>query len=294
MEDLNAVLVFLKVAELGSFIAAAQSLDLPKSTVSLKVNELEQRLGVRLLHRTTRRVSLTAEGQIYYQHCLPLLDALHDANDAISSLPGHPQGVLRVTAPVLFVHSFLGFHLPEFLRTYPAVRVILNVTNEWIDLVEEGYDLAIRVGQLDDSTLVMKRLKMARTRLYAHPTYLQTYGEPQSIAELQNHALLCVAPNHHESTWTLQNEQQETEVFRFRPPLVSNDIIPIYQAVVAGSGIGLIPESLCKTEHEGCELVNVLPQWSSVPMPINAIYLSRKYMPQKVKLFLDFLVNILN
>ncbi|MGL4619364.1 MAG: LysR family transcriptional regulator [Chroococcidiopsis sp.] len=294
MEDLNAVLVFLKVSELGGFVAAARSLGLPKSTVSLKVNELEQRLGVRLLHRTTRKVSLTEEGRLYYDNCLPLLDALQDASDAIASLPGSPRGVLRVTAPVMFVHLFLGARLPEFLRTYPELKVVLNATNKYQDLVKEGYDLAIRVGHLKDSTLMMKRLRIDRAKLFASPAYLKTYGEPKSIAELKTHALIGISHTHNELTWTLHHNQHETEVFRFRPRLASNVVIPLYQAVVGGLGIGLIPEFLFQMEQKERKLVNVLPQWSSTPVPINAIYGSHKYMPQKVKVFLDFLENTIN
>ncbi|MFM2304182.1 MAG: hypothetical protein RLZZ135_1592 [Cyanobacteriota bacterium] len=294
MEDLNAVLVFLKVAELGSFVAAARSLGLPKSTVSLKVNELEQRLGVRLLHRTTRKVSLTEEGQLYFENCLPLLDALQDASDAIASLPGSPRGVLRVTAPVMFVHLFLGARLPEFLQTYPELKVVLNATNEHQDLVKEGYDLAIRVGHLEDSTLMMKRLRIDRAKLFASQAYLKTYGEPESIADLKTHALIGISHTHNEPTWTLHHDQHATEVFRFRPRLASNDVIPLYQAVLGGLGIGLIPEFLFQMKQKERELVNVLPQWSSTPVPINAIYCSHKYMPQKVKVFLDFLGNTIN
>ena len=293
MEDLNAVLVFLKVAELGGFTAAARSLDLPKSTVSLKVNELEKRLKVRLLHRTTRRVSLTEAGQLYYENCLPLLDALQNADDAISSLPGHPRGVLRVTAPVMFVHAFLGSRLPEFSQTYPELRVVLDVTNERKDLVKDGYDLAIRVGELEDSTFRMKRLMMDRSRLFASPDYLKIHGEPKSIADLKYHILLSVDQSQNESTWTLHRDQQAVETFRFRPRLLSNDIGSIHQSVLAGLGIGLIPELLFQTQKEERTLVKILPQWSSTPVPINAVYASHKYMPQKIKLFLAFLTSII-
>jgi LysR family transcriptional regulator, regulator for bpeEF and oprC len=293
MQDLNAVLVFLKVAELGGFVAAARSLDLPKSTVSLKVNELEQRLNVQLLHRTTRRVSLTEEGRLYYENCLPLLDALQDADDAIASLRGQPRGILRVTAPVLFVHALLGSRLPEFSRTYPELRVVLNVTNERKDVVKDSYDLAIRVGALEDSTLRMKRLMLDRSRLFASPAYLKTYGEPNSIADLKHHVLLSVDQSQNESTWTLHHEQAATETFRFRPRLLSNDIESIYQSVLAGLGIGLVPELLLKMEPKECELVKVLPQWSSAAVPINAVYSSHKYMPQKIRVFLEFLTSII-
>ena len=289
MDDLNAVLVFLKVAEQGGFVAAARSLDLPKSTVSLKVNQLEQRLGVRLFHRTTRRVSLTEEGRLYYKNCLPILHALHDGDDAIASLQGHPQGVVRVTATPLFVRSVLAPNLPEFLLTYPDIRVILNATTEYKDIVKEGYDLAIRIGELDDSTLIMRRISTDRQKLFTSATYLKTAGEPRAIADLTSHTLLCMAHRQNEVTWTLHNEQQETVTLSFRPRLLSNDIAPISQAIVAGVGIGLLPEFLFQQELQGGDIVNVLPQWSSAPVPINALYPSRKYVPIKVKVFLEFL-----
>ncbi|HEY9639832.1 MAG TPA: LysR family transcriptional regulator [Coleofasciculaceae cyanobacterium] len=289
MDDLNAVIVFLKVAELGGFVAAARSLNLPKSTVSLKINELEQRLGTRLLHRTTRRVSLTEEGRLYYENCLPMLDALHDANDAIASLQGQPQGLLRVIAPVIFVQSFLSPNLPEFLRTYPELRVMLHATDERKGLIKEGFDVAIRVGHLEDSTLVMKPLSVGRLKLFASPAYLKERGEPMAIADLKAHTLLSIAPNQNELTWTLQTDQQEIETVRFRPRLLSNNITPIHQAIVSGLGIGLIPEFLAQSDLKRQELINVLPQWSSAPSPINVVYPSRKYVPQKVSVFLDFL-----
>jgi LysR family transcriptional regulator, regulator for bpeEF and oprC len=289
MDDLNAIIVFLEIADRGGFVAAARSLNLPKSTVSLKINELEQRLGVRLLHRTTRRVSLTEEGRLYYEHCLPMLDALHDANDAIASLQGTPQGILRVTAPPLFVQSVIAPNLPEFLRAYPNLRVILNAANERKELVKDNYDVAIRVGNLEDSTLIMKRLSARCLKLFASSAYLTASGQPEAIADLRTHTLLGMAQTQSELSWTLQNDQQETVTFRFRPRLLSNDIIPIHQAVIAGLGLGLLPEFLFRLELKRHEVVNVLPQWSSLPVPINAIYPSRKYVPQKVKVFLEFL-----
>ncbi|WP_335028315.1 LysR family transcriptional regulator [Nostoc sp.] len=289
MDDLNAVLVFLKVAEQGGFVAAARSLDLPKSTVSLKVNKLEQRLGVRLFHRTTRRVSLTEEGRLYYKNCLPILDALHDGDDAIASLQGHPQGTVRVTATPLFVQSVLAPNLPEFLLTYPDIRVILNATTEYKDIVKEGYDLAIRIGELDDSTLIMRRISTGRHKLFASATYLKTAGEPRAIADLTSHTLLCMAHDQNEVTSTLHNKQHETVTLSFHPRLLSNHVAPIYQAIVAGVGIGLLPEFVFQQELQGGDIVNVLPQWSSAPVPINALYPSRKYVPMKVKVLLEFL-----
>lgn len=290
MDDVNAVLIFLKVAELGGFVAAARSLDLPKSTVSLKVNELEQRLGVRLFHRTTRRVSLTEEGRLYYENCSPILDTLRDGDDAIASLQRHPQGVIRVTATILFVQTFLAPNLPEFLLTYPDIQVILNATTEYKDIVKEGYDLAIRIGELDDSTLIMRRISTGRLKLFASATYLRTAGEPRAIADLTSHALLCMAAHRqNEMTWTLHNEQQETVTLSFRPRLLSNDIAPIYQAIVAGVGVGLLPDFWFQQELQSGDVVNVLSQWSLAPVPINALYPSRKYLPAKVKVFLEFL-----
>ncbi len=289
MDDANAVLIFLKVAELGGFVAAARSLDLPKSTVSLKVQVLEQRLGVRLFHRTTRRVSLTEEGRLYYENCLPILDALQDADDAIASLQEHPQGVLRLTATMLFVQTVLAPNLPEFLLTYPDIRVILHATTAYEDIVKEGYDLAIRIGQLDDSTLIMRQISTGRLKLFASATYLKTAGELRAIADLTCHPLLHMTHRQNETTWTLHDEHQETVTLSIRPRILSNDIAPIYQAIIAGVGIGLLPEFLFQQELQGGNIVNVLPQWSSALIPINALCPSRKYVPMKVRVFLEFL-----
>ncbi|MEH2166103.1 MAG: LysR family transcriptional regulator [Nostoc sp.] len=289
MDDVNAVLIFLKVAQLGGFVAAARSLDLPKSTVSMKVNALEQRLGVRLFHRTTRRVSLTEEGRLYYENCLPIVDALHDGDNAIASLQGHPQGTVRVTTTVLFVQSILAPNLPEFLLTYPDIQVILHATTEYKDIVKEGYDLAIRIGELHDSSLIGRRISTDRMKLFASATYLKTAGEPRAIADLTSHALLCMAHRQNDVTWTLHNEQQETVTLSFRPRLLSNHVAPIYQAIVAGVGIGLLPEFLFQQELQSGNIVNVLSQWSLAPVPINALYPSRKYIPMKVKVFVEFL-----
>ena len=226
---------------------------------------------------------------MYYENCLPIVDALREANDAIASLQGKPQGVLRVTAPVLFVQYFLAPILPEFLLAHPDLRVILNVANERRDVVKEGYDLAIRVGQLEDSTFMMRSVSSVCLKFLASPTYLKQYGEPGAIADLKTHCLLGIGQSQNELTWTLQNEQQETETLRFRPRLVANDLAPIYQAVLAGLGIGLLPEFLCQPELTRGGLVKVLLHWSSKPVSINAIYPSRKYLPKKVKVFLEFL-----
>jgi DNA-binding transcriptional LysR family regulator len=166
---------------------------------------------------------------------------------------------------------------------------MLKATNEYKDIVKEGYDLAIRIGQLDDSTLIMRRIGTGRLKLFASATYLKTVGEPEAIADLTSHPLLCMAHRQDKVTWRLHNQQQETVTFSFRPRLLSDDIAPIYQAIVAGLGIGLLPEFLFQHELEDGDLINVLPEWSSAPVLINALYPSRKYIPMKVKVFLEFL-----
>lgn len=292
MDDLNAVFLFIKVTQQQSFVGAARVLDVPKSTVSLKINELEQKLGVRLFHRTTRRVSLTEAGRIYYENCLPIVDALDEANSAIASLQGQPVGVLRLTAPILFIQQFLAPILPEFLVAYPDLRVILFASNERKDLIEEGYDLAIRVGELEDSTFIMQHISHVCLRLVASKAYLKLHAPPTKIDELKEHSLLSTSrKSQNKPTWILENDQHETYSIQFHPRLVANDMTPIYHAVLTGLGIGLLPEFLCRSELGIGALVKVLPTWSSLPIPINVIYPSRKYLPKKVIVFLNFLIE---
>ncbi|MEO0825492.1 MAG: LysR substrate-binding domain-containing protein [Cyanobacteria bacterium J06635_15] len=289
MDDFNAIFLFLQVAEHQGFTATAKALEMPKSTVSLKIHELEQRLKVQLFHRTTRRVSLTEAGRLFYENCQPMMTAVMEGKAAIAALQGEPQGTLRISAPVLFTQQFLAPVLPQFLARYPQVRVVLHAMNERIDLLKAGYDLAIRVGELADSSFAFQPVASVRLQLMASPEYLKTHTMPTQVDDLKHHQLLSLGSTHKQRVWRLENPNRETYTLEFEPQLASNDVAPILHAMLAGLGIGLLPEVLCQTVLSQQRLLPVLPNWASRPVNINALYPSRKHLPRKVQVFLEFL-----
>jgi len=289
MDDFNAIFLFLKVADYQGFTATARALEIPKSTISFKINELEKQLNVQLFYRTTRRVSLTEAGQLFYENCQTMAEVVAEGKSAIAALQGEPQGTLRVSAPVLFTQQFLAPVLPQFLSRYPNVRVVLQANNERIDLLKAGYDLAIRVGELADSSFRFQPVCSVRLHLVAAPAYIQSHAMPTQINELSQHQLLSTSSAQKKLTWTLENRNHETHTLQLEPHLASNDLAPILQAVLAGLGIGLLPGVLCQTAVSQQDLLPVLPDWTSPPVSINALYPSRKHLPRKVQVFLDFL-----
>lgn len=282
--NLKEVLVFAQVVRSGSFTAAARELGMQKSSASRRVSDLEERLGVRLLQRTTRTLQLTDEGRIYYEHCQRALAELDEAEEALAGLHATPRGVLRVTAPLSF--GFLGGHIGAFLQKYPEVRIELVCTDRLVDLVEERYDVAIRAGRLPDTSLIARRLGDLPRHLYASPAYLRRRKTPKRPADLEGHALLAFGTG--EPDWKLVGPEGAWEA-KPAAGLVVNDYDLLRDAVVGGAGIALLPEPICaEAEGEG-RLRRVLPDWSAVETPIQAVYPSTRHLPARVKAFVDFL-----
>lgn len=295
MPDLNEALVFARVVELGGFTAASAHLRMPKATVSRKVRDLETRLGTRLLHRTTRRVSLTEAGSAYFEHASVALRGLEDAESAVSRLQDAPRGRLRVTAPLLGA-SFLARPVAAFQLRYPEIRVALELTNEVVDIVAQGIDVAVRVAQLNDSSLAMRPLATVHQRLVASAGYLAGRPLPQRVADLGEHRLLAAGRGAltGKCTWTLWTETgrgRREESVTFLPALAANDPEPLVEAAIAGLGIALVPEPYIARQRDRDELVNVLPEWEGTRVPLVALYASRRGLAPKVRVFLDFLVE---
>jgi DNA-binding transcriptional LysR family regulator len=206
--DLGEILVFTRVVQGGSFTAASSSLGMPKSTVSRKLSELEERVGARLLQRTTRKLSLTDVGRIYYEHCVRIVAELEEAQLAVTQLQSTPKGLLRLTAPVTL--SPLGPILAEYLRLYPDVQVDLVCTDRNVDLVEERFDLALRMGYTPDSTMISRKLGVVRRYLLAAPELIDRLGAPQEPADLERFPCLVFAPVG--STWTLASGSKQLDV----------------------------------------------------------------------------------
>lgn len=282
--DLNDVLTFTQVVRAGSFTAAARELGIRKSSVSRRVSALEESLGSRLLQRTTRALRLTDEGRVFYDHCLRALAEIEDGKQALGGMGASPRGMLRITAPLSF--GFLGPIVAEFLRRWPEVEVELVCTDRVVDLVEEGFDVAIRAGKLPDSSLIARRIGSLPRLLVASPSYLRRRRPPRQPADLASHE--CVSFGTRRSPWLLQSEGASIEV-----PIVSrllvNDYDLLRQAIVTGLGIGLVPEPDCVEQLADGRLKRVLPAWSGVETPIHAVYPSLRHLSSKVKAFVDHL-----
>jgi DNA-binding transcriptional LysR family regulator len=272
-------------------------LQIPKTTVSRKVEELETRLGVRLLHRTTRKMSLTEAGQAYYEHCERIIAEIEEAERAVGQLAAAPRGTLRVSSSFSIGARFLGHLLPEFLKRYPEVRVNLVLSNANEDLVEGNYDLAIRVGRLADSSHASRLLGNFRSRLVASTAYVAEQGMPRSPDDLAAHRTLALTPRDEHAgryAWTLEElgagrKKPQTVTAPIQPVMICNDPEPILQSVIGNEGIGFIPDLFTREPLRRGQIVPVLPDWQAPSVPINAVYLSRRGLSPKVRVFVDFI-----
>ena len=290
--DLNDTLVFVKVAELGSFVAAARALRLPKTTVSRKVQELEARLGAQLLHRTTRKLGLTEAGNIYFEHCQRIARDLDEAESAISQLQDGPRGWLRVTSPYSAGVIWIAPLLAEFRARHPEVRVEMVLSNEKLDLIDKEIDIALRIGPLADSSLVARRLGQFRTHVFASPGYLERHGEPGHPDDLSAHLTFAFPKFARNGNyyWPLSDGTREQE-YRVEPVIVANDPSALTDPLLAGEGLMLLSEVSAKPYVEKGLLRRVLAGWSGPMMDFNAVFPRGQAQAPKIRAFVDFLVE---
>ena len=279
---------FVMVAQKLSFVEAANSLQIEPSALSRRIRRLEKRLGVRLLNRNTRRVALTEAGVLYLSHCTEVLAKLDEADAIVSHFSAEPRGLLRVTLPVSFGQRQIAPALPEFLNRYPQINLDLLFTERVVDVVEESIDVAIRVGQLQDSQLVVQRLAPNRCILCASPTYLKKYGSPQTPKELEQHSCL-IFPGFGD-IWHFSRQNQQIAV-RVKGKLRGNNGEALYQAVLAGCGIVLIPTFMAGDPLRTGQLETVLDDWKVPTTDIFAVLGVGQYIPAKTQVFVDFLAE---
>jgi DNA-binding transcriptional LysR family regulator len=282
--DLNEIVVFARVVQAGSFTAAAAALGMPKSSVSRKVAELEERLKSRLLQRTTRTLSLTDAGRTYYEYCLRIVAEIEEAERAVSQLQDTPRGPLRVTAPLNF--AFLGPIVADFLKRYPEVQLDLVCTDRVVDLVDERFDVAIRAGALADSTLIARNLGQVPRFLVASPAYLKKHGRPRTPEDLARHQCLLFGAGRERALLRLEADGQALEL-AVPVKLVVNDTDMLHAAAVAGLGVALVPIFRCTSDLKQKRLERVLPAWKAPLTPIHAVYPSTRHLSPKVKTFVD-------
>lgn len=283
--DFNEAAVFVKVVQAGSFSSAARLLGLPTSTVSTRVARLEKRLGVTLLQRTTRRLNLTDAGEIYFQHASAGLGHMLDAEAAVTESAGEPKGLLRVTAPADVGDFILANIINRMRQNYPQVNIDLVLMNRYVDLVAEGVDVAIRTGNLKDSTLIAKNVGIARWVTFASPDYLRKAPPLNSPQELRHHCCLQFTPLGKES-WTLSGESGSLVVPMFSQVMV-NDVRVVRSLALANEGVALLPIYLCREECKNGTLVRVLPEWHAKADPIHIVYPRQRFIAPKLRVFVD-------
>jgi DNA-binding transcriptional LysR family regulator len=292
MDDLNDVLVFSKVAELGSFTAAAHRLGLPKSSVSARVARLEARLGTRLLERSTRKLRLTPVGARYHEHAKRVLLELEEASAAVERFRAQPSGLLRVSASVVMGQALLQPIVNEYLQRHPQVQLFVDLSNRQVDLLAEGFDVAIRAGKLADSNLVARRLGHAGARLFASPAYLMRRGVPKEPAALAGHELLEGSPGPQADAWTLRHDTDARTVrvgATFR--LVANDTPMLQAAAVDGLGIASLATFAAQADVAAGRLRVVLPQWSTRQLDIHAVFPSFRSLTPSLRAFVDLVAE---
>lgn len=288
MADLNDIAVFVKVAQLESFSRAAHALGMPVSTVSRKVSALEEQLGVTLLQRTTRKLNLTVEGRAYYHQCSEPLAQLDDAERVLVQSHRQPEGLLRVSVPVTMGQEPFYDFVSAFLKTYPHLQVDLFVTNIFLDLIAENVDVAIRFGDLQDSSLIARRLGKSVRYLVATPSYLEGRALPATPQDLRQHQCVLLNARNNEVEWHLVSGRHSAKV-QVSGPISSRDFQSVSAFTYKGHGIGLLPSNYCDEKIAGGELVRILPDWSTPEILLHAIYPTRRFLPAKLQVFLDAL-----
>jgi DNA-binding transcriptional LysR family regulator len=288
MDRFAEMQTFAAVVDAGSFVKAADALAMSKAAVSRYVGELEARLGVRLLHRTTRRLSLTEEGHVFHARCKDLLAELAEAEAEITRGIAEASGLVRVNAPVTFGILHLAPLWGRFRALHPKVSLDITLNDRVVDLVEEGYDLAVRIAALPDSTLVSKRLSTTRMLLCASPRYLAEHGAPAHPGELAQHAVMAYSYLATRDEWHFDGPQGRVSV-RTQPWLRTNSGDTCRTAALAHQGIVLQPSFMVGDDVGAGRLVEVLPAYRGAELGIHAVYPTRKHVSPKVRLLIDFL-----
>jgi len=291
MDKIKALEAFVGVVDTGSFTRAAALLEQPKASVSTLIQELEANLGTRLLHRTTRKVTVTADGAAYYERCLRVLNDLREADESVSSRHGAPSGTLRVDVPTSMA-SFLVFQgLSDFMARYPGIDLEMGCTDRLVNMVNEGVDGAVRVGELTDDSLVARRIGSMQLVSCAATSYVDQHGMPAHPDELSRHRWVnYFSPGRGVVNWEFTRDGKR-QAFHMEGGLAVNDSNVYEHAVLSGIGIGLLPSYVFEYGCTAGQLVQVLPEWRTDPMPVHVIYPSNRHLSTKLLAFVEWLAE---
>ena len=291
MDLIQSMEIYRRVVEAGSFSAVAKEQSLSQPSISKHIAALEKRLGIKLLNRSTRQLNLTEAGANYYRHCLQILEEIEKAEAHIRQTQLHPQGTLRISTPMTFGRLFIVPHLWDFMNLYPDLKIDLISDDNYIDLVKEGVDVAIRVGPLQDSSYVAKPLGFSPLVMVASPDYLARRGKPTSIQDLSQHDCLVYSLLSEQNSWHFSSINGEEKV-NVSGKFITNTPDAMHAAALAGMGIAIISWWAAKEEIKAEQLQVILPDHLPKAMDIHAIFQQRRYVSQKVKLFIEYMSAI--
>lgn len=289
MQSLTDIAIFVKVVELSSFTAAAEALEMSQPVVSKAVTRLEEKLGARLLNRTTRRLSLTEAGSELYRRSVRALEEIENAEIEVARFQTEPRGTLRVSAPMSFSILQLGAKLQTFLERYPGVHVELNLDDRQVDLVEEGFDVAIRIANLRDSNLVARKIVPCRQVICASPAYLDKHGTPERPEDLLEHNCILYSFLTHAREWRLTDTEGQTHVVPLKGSLQTNNGLVNRAAAISGTGILMLPTFYIGDQLRSGELKPILCKFRPADIAVYAVYPERRNLSPKVRAFVDFL-----
>jgi len=290
MDRIDAMRAFVAVVTEGSFSKAAIAMQLSPQLVSKYVAKLEEQLNTRLLNRTTRKVSVTEAGSQYFAHAQQVLLSIDEMASQLGGLQQHPKGVLRISAPVSFALKHMAKLITDFQERYPLVTVDLQLSDRKVDIVEEGFDIALRIGQLESSSLIAKQIAPIRVVLCASPEYLKIHGIPKQLADLEAHRYLH---------YSYMNVETKGQIYKYlkakqlkeRSIFHSNNGDVLVEAAIAGAGLILQPTFIAGDALSAGKLVIVLPEYEPRPLGLYAVYAHRKLLPHKVRCFIDFMTD---
>ena len=291
MDRLTGMAVFAKVVDAGSFAAAARHFGMSPAMVTTHVQTLEERLGVRLLNRTTRHVSATEVGQNFYERCLRILSEVEDAEGVAGELQAAPRGLLRVTAPVSFGTRQLAPAIADYLVSYPNVSIDLSLDDPYLDLIEKRFDLAIRLGRLADSSLVARKLCTLTTILCASPGYLEKNGAPRTPRDLTGHNCLVYTYATPQRVWNFVDRNGKEDVVRISGRFLVNSGDALLAFALRDGGVVLAPDYLVAKDLKAGRLIRLLPEYATQETAVNAVYPHSRHLSAKTRTFIDFVAS---
>lgn len=289
--DLNDMMLFIALIDAGSFTLAADWLNIPKANLSRKISRLEDSLGVTLLERTTRSQRITEAGELYLAHCRRIHQEIDLADASINKILNKLEGHIRIGASVGIGHEILKPVLGKFMQSHPAITLQLSLLNRRVDLIEEGFDMVIRIGDLEDSRLIAKRLGKVSRKIYVSPDYLERCDEIKSVKQLEQHQFLLMSSVQNYGRLLIESNEKKYEL-KLKPKMLIDDFLILKQMVVEGVGLAIIPDYMCQQEVADGQLIEVLPGWGMPDVEVCALYPKHRLNIPKVKAFVDFIQHV--